>query len=194
MLDQLRKELKKYGINLSESSLAMVLGALVVIVVGFAAYRYIQTRPTATGPAAQTENQQGELGTPGAAVALPTSHTVVAGETLWSIAEKYYASGYNWVDISAANSLSNPGAIEVNQKLTIPKVEAKTPTVAQAMTTTVTANKITGGEYTVIKGDDLWDIAVRAYGDGYKWTQIAQANNLANPDMIYSGNVLKLPR
>ena len=54
--------------------------------------------------------------------------------------------------------------------------------------------KITGNSYTVISGDNLWDIAVRAYGDGYRWVDIAEANNLANPDLIHRGNVFKLPR
>lgn len=54
--------------------------------------------------------------------------------------------------------------------------------------------KITGEKYTVKKGDHLWGIAVRAYGDGYKWTDIAKSNKLDNPNIIHSGNVLKIPR
>jgi nucleoid-associated protein YgaU len=45
-----------------------------------------------------------------------------------------------------------------------------------------------------VKGDSLWKIAVRAYGDGYKWVSIAKANKLVNPNLIHSGNVLTLPR
>ncbi|MGA2968080.1 MAG: LysM peptidoglycan-binding domain-containing protein, partial [Candidatus Levyibacteriota bacterium] len=48
--------------------------------------------------------------------------------------------------------------------------------------------------YTVKSGDYLWSIAIRAYGDGYQWVKIAKANNLTNPDLIFSGNVLQLPR
>ena len=55
-------------------------------------------------------------------------------------------------------------------------------------------DKITANTYTVVRGDNLWNIAVRAYGDGFKWTEIAKANNLANPSLIHSGNVFKLPR
>jgi nucleoid-associated protein YgaU len=40
----------------------------------------------------------------------------------------------------------------------------------------------------------LWTIAVRAYGDGYKWTEIAKANKLVNPNLIHPGNVFVLPR
>lgn len=79
---------------------------------------------------------------------------------------------------------------------------AKTPT--PTITTTpeksdqnqamITRGRIDGTSYTVQKGDYLWDIAVRAYGDGYRWVDIARANNLSNPDIIHSGNVFAIPR
>lgn len=55
-------------------------------------------------------------------------------------------------------------------------------------------DKITGNTYIVKEDDYLWEIALRAYGDGYKWVDIARNNNLLNPDVIHKGNVLKLPR
>lgn len=54
--------------------------------------------------------------------------------------------------------------------------------------------KITGKTYKIAHGDDLWEIAVRAYGDGYRWVDIASANKLENPDIIHSDNVLTIPR
>lgn len=126
-------------------------------------------------------------------------YTVVAGDNLWIISEKQYKSGYNWVDIARANKLSNPGMIAVGQKLTMPKVEQKvitvttTPAPAQA-TITPNSTKITADTYTVVKGDTLWTISVRAYGDGYQWTKISSANNLINPNVIHAGNKLKIPR
>jgi nucleoid-associated protein YgaU len=53
---------------------------------------------------------------------------------------------------------------------------------------------IIGSSYTVVKNDSLWKISVRAYGDGFKWTEIAQNNNIANPGLIHPGNTLTLPR
>lgn len=128
------------------------------------------------------------------------TYTVKSGDDLWHIAEKYYKSGYNWVDIAKANKLADPGTIHVGNVLTIPKVTPEiaavtiTPTPSQATIQTASAKAITGTTYTVQAGDDLWDIAVRSYADGYQWTKIAEANHLANPSLIFSGNVLSIPR
>ena len=47
--------------------------------------------------------------------------------------------------------------------------------------------------YTVKSGDFLWDIAQKVYGDGFKAYDIAKANNIENPTVIYAGMQLKLP-
>ena len=155
----------------------MILGAIVIVVVGVLVVNYFKDRGS-TIPGLSEEN-------------VGKTHTVVAGETLWSIAEKNYGSGFNWVDISNANNLDNPGAIEAGQKLTIPDV---TPELATTTTKASETNTISGATYEVVRGDNLWKIAVRAYGDGYRWIEIARENNLANPDLIHTGNILVLPR
>lgn len=119
------------------------------------------------------------------------THRVEKGEDLWKIAEKYYGSGYNWVDIAEINNLSNPGLIEEDQELTIPNVESKLPTVVAVKEE---KEAISAATYTVEAGDNLWEIAVRAYGDGYKWVEIAKENSLVNPNVIHPGNTLNLTR
>jgi nucleoid-associated protein YgaU len=49
--------------------------------------------------------------------------------------------------------------------------------------------------YTVKKGDSLSKIAKRVYGDAQQWRKIHEANrdSIENPDLIYPGQVLKLP-
>lgn len=49
--------------------------------------------------------------------------------------------------------------------------------------------------YTVVKGDSLWNIAKKFYGDGSKYTAIYEANKdkIANPSLIYAGQVLTIP-
>jgi nucleoid-associated protein YgaU len=178
-------DLKRFlkTVKLNENNISMVLGALVIVIVGVLVVNYFKDRNPQTIPGISTsENEVGG------------DHTVVSGETLWSIAEDNYGSGYNWVDISEANSLTSD-YIEVGQVLSIPDVPTKEPTVTQTISAgEETSKAISGDSYTVAKGDSLWDISVRAYGDGYKWVEIAEANNLVNPNVIHAGNVLSLPR
>jgi nucleoid-associated protein YgaU len=126
-----------------------------------------------------------------------TVHKVQKGETLWSISEKYYDSGYNWVDIANENELADAGEIEVDQELAIPNVESSIATVeidTENVISETSEDAISGATYEVREGDNLWKIAVRAYSDGYKWTDIASENDLKNPNVIHPGNVLTLPR
>ena len=49
--------------------------------------------------------------------------------------------------------------------------------------------------YTVVSGDSLSRISKRLYGDAAKWKKIYEANTdqIKNPDLIYPGQVLKIP-
>lgn len=49
--------------------------------------------------------------------------------------------------------------------------------------------------YTVKRGDCLWNIAKRFYGNGAKYTKIydANTNKIANPNLIYPGQVFVIP-
>ncbi|MBL7159115.1 LysM peptidoglycan-binding domain-containing protein [Candidatus Microgenomates bacterium] len=166
----------------SESYISMALGLLVVIVVGVLIFNFFKA---GTGEEKISEGEviTGEETEAESEASLPTTHKVVAGETTWLIAEKYFESGYNWVDIAEANNLQNPDYLEIGQELKIPEAEKRVPTAP-----------ITSESYTVAKGDNLWSIAVRAYNNGFAWTKIAEANNLVNPSFIHAGNILSIPR
>jgi nucleoid-associated protein YgaU len=132
-------------------------------------------------------------------------YIVQAGDSLWKIAESEYKSGYKWVDIAKENKLADPSNIHRDDKLVLPSVSPKmvagaetqvsaSPNTQMSNSNTQNDQKIMGNSYIVQKGDNLWTIAVRSYGDGYQWTKIAQSNNLASPGVIHSGNVLQIPR
>lgn len=55
-------------------------------------------------------------------------------------------------------------------------------------------NKKSITSYTVVSGDTLWYIAKRFLGDGKRCTEIANLNNISNPDKISIGQVLKIPQ
>jgi nucleoid-associated protein YgaU len=52
------------------------------------------------------------------------------------------------------------------------------------------------GEKTHIVSEDesLWQIAEKEYNDGYKWVEIARANNISDPSIIFKGDRLRLPK
>ena len=87
-------------------------------------------------------------------------------------------------------SQKNTSQTQQTQKPVEQKTELKTTT--QAQTSTVTSTKPTKVGYIVASGDNLWNIAIKYYNDGYKWTKIAQENNIANPDQIEKGQVLQI--
>ncbi len=177
----MQKPLEK--LKSSDSIISITLGFLIVIGVGLMIYNYFSKNKLINTSETSKEGTKEET------TSLPTVHKISEGETLWSIAEKYYNSGYNWITIAKENNLVDSNSITVNQQLTIPKAETIRPTEDKILTTASETEKT----YTVVAGDNLWNIAIKEYGDGYAWTKIATANNLVNPHLIHAGNVLKLP-
>lgn len=180
--------------KLTESYTSLVLGFIVVIIIAIFITSFIKNRiATEKDITQETSSVSTEEKTK--STTLPASYTVVAGDDLWGVSEKFYKSGYNWTDIAKENNLENPGLITIGTKLTIPNVSLKIvkEDAVEAEQNNI-SDKITKDSYTVKNGDYLWDIAIRAYGDGYRWVDIAKANNLSDPDLIFSEKVLKLPR
>jgi nucleoid-associated protein YgaU len=179
----------------------MLLGVLVIIIVGFLVINLIGKKEEGEMiPAVGTEQEN---------INLPTTHMVAKGENLWKISENYYKSGYNWTDIVNANNIKDPNILLVGQNLTIPDVQPKilnkteerpSPTSSPKLNEDSSNQSITNDNentsvvYKVVKGDYLWKIAISVYADGYRWVDIAKANNLKNPNIIHPGNELILPR
>jgi len=55
--------------------------------------------------------------------------------------------------------------------------------------------RFASGKAIIRGGDNLWSIASRVYGSGYRYTTIYRANSeqIRNPDLIYPGQVFELP-
>ena len=180
---------KKY-IKSSEELVSMLLGLAIVIVVVSLIFNFVQRK-------------KGTVEIPGSSNIVLTdeaikqkqdeenTYVVEKGDSLWKIAEKKYNDGYVWAKIAKENNLKNVSVLYVGQKLKMPTTESKiTASIVS------TDNKIDQGEYKVVKNDSLWKIAVRAYGDGYKWTNIWQANRakLNKPALLEIGMVLNIPK
>lgn len=208
-MEQYLKDLLK-KVKLNEPTISTILGLMVIVVVIFLIFKYYRSQQSQTNMPTSEDLEQLELESAQNTNELPKTYAVQDGDTLWSISEKFYQSGYNWVDLAQANNLTNPNYLTTGEELSLPQVTAKVPEIAQAETTTegqlatqaamvqnsgsANTQAIESNDYVVQEGDYLWQIAVRAYGDGYKWTAISQANNLTNPDFLEVGQKLTLPR
>lgn len=96
-------------------------------------------------------------------------YTVRSGDTLSSIASKF---GTSYQALASLNGISNPNLIYVGQVLRV--------------NGSASASSV---YYTVRAGDNLSAIASR-YGTSYQ--SIASLNGLANPNLIYAGQTLKI--
>ena len=163
--------LKKLKLN--EQNISMGLGLVVVLLVVGLLYNYFKSvnkkGETTSTSTVKTEETAAVAG---------NEYIVVAGDSLWTISEAAYGSGYNWTDVYAANKAvldTHPDLLFVGTKLILPKIEVKQPV-----------------SYAVEKGDNLWNISVKICQNGYAWMKTANENKLANPNLIYAGQTLKI--
>jgi LysM repeat protein len=111
--------------------------------------------------------------TPTAGTPVPgQTYVVQRGDTLYSIARRF---GTTVQAIAQANNIVNPNRIYAGQRLVIPGSGGTPPNTCT---------------HVVRYGETLTSIA-RRYGTTI-WT-LAQLNNLANPNIIYAGQRLRVP-
>lgn len=190
--------------KLRENYLSVALGILVLLVAVTLVFRSGDTNEQANNQE-DTSMEQSEQ-----------TYTVQAGDSVSSIARDQLGSMDYADEIIAENGITDPNQIEIGDVLVLPNVdgamegesmeeesmenddammeeESMEGEVMEDKAVTQTIS-IIGDTYTVQKGDHLWDIAERAYGDGNMYTTIIEANTLRNPDRLEEGTVLKLPR
>jgi nucleoid-associated protein YgaU len=79
-----------------------------------------------------------------------------------------------------------------------PSAPAPAQTPAASETPVATAAHAVVAEvltYTVVRGDNLWDLAIKYYGDGLLYADIfsANASQIRNPNLIYIGQIFVVP-
>ncbi len=188
-MDKLIQKLK-----VSEDTISMILGLGVVLLVGGLIFNYFSKKGEEIADIGvvpevlEAENVSDEVVLGETEPTNGDSYVVVAGDSLWKIAENSYGSGYNWVDIAKVNKLDNPGSLLVGQKLNLPKVEAKLATKEESLANVT--------EYEVKRGESLSTVALKVYGDVFAWEKIWEANKseISNPNLIEIGMKLNIPR
>lgn len=109
-------------------------------------------------------------------------HVVIAGETLYQIAQQY---GMTVDSLAQINNLANPNVIVPGTALKIPAVSS-----SATRTATLPASATDVTLHLVASGETLGEIASK-----YKVSLAAltQANNITNPNLIEMGDLLRIP-
>lgn len=134
----------------------------------------------------------------------PLTHVVQRGETLSAISRKYYGTVAKWRTILEANSdkLGSPRELRPKMRLTIPVAPGLRARAegSQSRRQVLAANS-SGSEasdrktHTVRKGDTLYRIALKYYGDGSLYKKILKANRnkLSGPRDLKPGMQIEIP-
>lgn len=104
-----------------------------------------------------------------------TTYIVQKGDSLWSIANKFNTTVENLRNLNRLTS----DTLQIGQELIVPNENNE-----EKPETTIS--------YTVKKGDSLWKIAQTMLNDGSRYKEIAEKNNIVNPNKIQVGQILRL--
>lgn len=110
----------------------------------------------------------------------PIVYRVKAGDSLWNISQKY---GISVEVIAGVNNLKEKDLLSLGQKLEIPAIGGGASNSNQKQGPTIIT-------YTVVKGDNLWNISQRY---DVKMNTIISTNNLKEISRLSIGQKLKLP-
>lgn len=160
-------------------------------------------KPSQPAQPTQQPSQQPQNSTPQAPANSNTqnsnvqrSYTVKSGDTLSGIAGRFNTS---YVQLAHINHLTNPNRIYVGQVLQLeassdnnqasPKPAPAPSAPVYNHTTSNNAATPVSSTYTVKSGDTLSTIASHF---GVSYQQLAQVNNITNPNRIYVGQVIRV--
>jgi nucleoid-associated protein YgaU len=135
----------------------------------------------------------------------PKIHVVSSGETLSGISKKYYGTTTKWKKILEANKgvLSDPKQLRIDMKLKIPVESTDATAELRARDASENAGSVlltassarSGRKHTAVKGDTLYRIALKYYGNGMRYKDILSANRgvLKDPKDLKPGMEVVVP-
>lgn len=167
--------------------------------------REVVAAPTSTDQATVRTAPRTQTRTPQAG---DRSHTVASGESLYSIAKRYYGDASMWKRLAAANEgkVAENGSVRIGTSLVIPTRESLTGRRAEAPArenrptesrTARSSDRPTEAAkprtYTVRPGESLSTIARRQLGSASRAREIASLNKMDPDDDLLAGAVIVLP-
>lgn len=111
----------QYDLQHNQSYLNLILGGLIIVVLGVLIFNYFNKPEGNLGPSQESQASVQPSGDV-AKESLPGKYTVKAGDTLYSIAQKYYDNGYQYTKIMQENNISNENILSEGQVLEIPRL------------------------------------------------------------------------
>jgi nucleoid-associated protein YgaU len=90
---------------------------------------------------------------------------------------------------------AEPSPAEVAEVPGAPAAEPEVPVIRAVPQGDADAARFSDGRVIIRRGDTLWDIAERVYGEGWRYPRIFRANRdkIRRPGRIYPGQVFELP-
>lgn len=135
-------------------------------------------------------------------------HVIREGDTLWSIAQKYYGDGrlHSLLEEANRDAFAKKRGLDVGQRLRVPErsspVADRTLALDDANATSSDGAKEPGkaakpgaGKYVVRPGDTLVGVARKTLGSERRWEEILALNSarIPDPDALTVGAELRLP-
>jgi nucleoid-associated protein YgaU len=161
------------------------------------------TRPVTTGPTTTPTSAPSPATAPRSTPTTSDStHTVASGETMSSIAKRYFGSENKWTLIAKANPSVDPSSMKVGAKLRIPSQGAISLAGGSGTTTTPKSAGSTpgataaGGNHVIASGETLSSLARKYYGSTKHWRKIYEANKStigSDPAALKVGQSLVIP-
>jgi len=175
------------------------------VAVAEAAAPEVATEPVASEPAAAPQAAAPEAAAPEAAAPVGTETAAAPADTPVTTAPAEPAQPAAQPEaVAEARGPAEPAATEAapaQEPVAIAETpatpaEPAVPTMVAVSLGDPEAQRFASGKAIIRRGDNLWTIARRVYGEGLKYTTIYQANTgqIRDPDRIYPGQVFDLPQ
>jgi len=161
---------------------------LAVVVVG--------GKPEVLPPPPPAEVAPAPAGSPVAAEPASTeegTYTVESGDTLGLIAQKTLGTSRKAADLAKFNGISIDTPLKVGRELRIPPRAGPGGPAASAPQSAAPHASASRKTHTVGRGETLFSLAKRFYGDGGKYRAIAEANGLDPDSPLKVGREILLP-